>query len=82
MNDNNRRYVVGWQSPAGVMGHGETIGRRTAHAWAKRTGEEYPEMLHRVYFLDANGVTLWIDTEDGSRTLANALPPPEDEADE
>ena len=74
MNDNNRRYVVGWQSPAGVTGHGETTGRRTAHAWAKYANALHPEMLHRVYFLDADGVTLWIDTEDGSRTPANALP--------
>ncbi len=74
MNDNNRRYVVGWQSPTGVTEHGEMIGRRTAHAWAKYANEVQPEILHRVYYLDANGVTLWIDTEDGSRTLANALP--------
>ena len=57
MNDNNRRYVVGWQSPTGVTGHGETIGRRTAHAWAKYANAVQPEILHRVYYLDADGVT-------------------------
>lgn len=74
MNDNNRRYVVGWQSPAGVMGHGETIGRRTAHAWAKYANAVQPETLHRVYYLDADGVTLWLDTVSDSGTPANALP--------
>ena len=74
MNDDNRRYIVVWQSPNGETGRGERVSRETAHAWAKRAGEEYPEMLHRVYFLDANGVTLWLDTVSDSGTSANALP--------
>ena len=74
MNGDNRRYIVAWQSPNGETGRGEQVSRETAHAWAKRAGEEYPEMLHRVYFLDANGVTLWLDTVSNSGTSANALP--------
>ena len=74
MNGDNRRYIVVWQSPNGETGRGERVSRETAHAWAKRAGVEYPEMLHRVYFLDANGVTLWLDTASDSGTSANALP--------
>ena len=74
MNGDNRRYIVAWQAPNGESGRGEQVSRETAHAWAKRAGEEYPEMLHRVYYLDADGVTLWLDTVSDSGTSANALP--------
>ena len=74
MNGDNRRYIVAWQAPNGESGRGEQVSRETAHAWAKYANEVQPEILHRVYYLDADGVTLWLDTVSDSGTSANALP--------